>query len=75
MSGQYHAPAALYPRERQGTHCTGGWVDPRTGLVAQTNVQESLVLGPHILRILNAVSFFIPRIFRAKKGDCKNKIS
>jgi hypothetical protein len=22
----------LYPRERPGTHCTGGWVDPRAGL-------------------------------------------
>ena len=26
MSGQRHAPAALYPRERPGTHSTGGWV-------------------------------------------------
>jgi len=24
VSGQQHAPAALYPRERPGTHCTGG---------------------------------------------------
>jgi hypothetical protein len=33
ISGQRHAPAVLYPRERNpGTHCTGGWVDPRTGL-------------------------------------------
>ena len=32
MSGQQHAPAALYPRERPGTHCTGGWVGPRAGL-------------------------------------------
>ena len=27
-----HAPAALYPRERHGTHCTGGWVGHRVGL-------------------------------------------
>jgi hypothetical protein len=27
--GQRHAPAAFYPRERPGTHCTGGWVDPQ----------------------------------------------
>jgi hypothetical protein len=27
VSGQRHASAALYPRERTaGTHCTGGWV-------------------------------------------------
>jgi len=32
VSGQQHAPAALYPRERLGTHRTGGWVDPRAGL-------------------------------------------
>jgi hypothetical protein len=33
VSGQRHAPAALYPRERiPGTHCTGGWVGPRAGL-------------------------------------------
>jgi len=32
VSGQQHAPAALYPRERTGTHFTGGWVGLRTGL-------------------------------------------
>jgi len=32
VSGQQHAPAALYPRERPGTHCTKGWVGPRAGL-------------------------------------------
>ena len=32
MRGQLHAPAALYPRERPGTHCTGSWVGPRAGL-------------------------------------------
>ena len=30
--GQRHAPAALYPRERPGTHCTGGWVGLMAGL-------------------------------------------
>ena len=32
MSGQQHAPAPLYPRERPGTHFKGGWVGPRAGL-------------------------------------------
>jgi hypothetical protein len=33
MSGQGHAPAALYPGERTlVTHCTGGWVGLRAGL-------------------------------------------
>ena len=32
MSGQQHAPAALYPRERPSIHCTGGWVGLKAGL-------------------------------------------
>jgi hypothetical protein len=35
VSGQHHAPAALYPRRKTpGTHCTRGWVGPRAGLDA-----------------------------------------
>jgi len=29
VSGQQHAPATLYPRDRPGTHFTGGWVGPQ----------------------------------------------
>jgi hypothetical protein len=31
VSSQPHAPAALYPREKDppGTHCTGGWWAPK----------------------------------------------
>ena len=32
MSGQRHAPSALYPRERPGTHRTVGWVGPKASL-------------------------------------------
>jgi len=32
VRGQRHAPATLYPRERPGTHCTGGCLGHRTGL-------------------------------------------
>ena len=32
VRGQRHAPAALYPLERPGTHCKGGWVGPRAGM-------------------------------------------
>jgi hypothetical protein len=33
VSGQRHAPVALYPRgEDPCTHSTGGWVGPRAGL-------------------------------------------
>jgi hypothetical protein len=39
MSGQQHAPAVLYPHERPGTHCAGGWVAPRAGL-AYYNIES-----------------------------------
>jgi len=29
VSGQQHAPAALYPWETPGTHFTGDWVGPK----------------------------------------------
>ena len=29
---QRHAPAAYYPREKPGAHCTGGWVGSRVVL-------------------------------------------
>jgi hypothetical protein len=32
VDGQRHAPVALPPEKRLGTHCTRGWVDPRAGL-------------------------------------------
>jgi len=32
VSGQQHAPAALYPREGPGAYYTGGWVGLRAGL-------------------------------------------
>jgi len=34
-------PWPLYPRERPGTHCIGGWVGPRAGLTDAKN------LAPH----------------------------
>jgi hypothetical protein len=32
-------PRPLYPQERPGTNCTGGWVGPRAGMI--TNVRTS----------------------------------
>ena len=32
VSGQQHAPAALYLWQRPAAYCTGGWVGPRAGL-------------------------------------------
>jgi hypothetical protein len=42
VSGQLHAPAALYPRERTPCiHCTGGWVGPRAGLDTEVRGRNS----------------------------------
>jgi len=38
VSGQQHALAALYHRERTGTHFTRGWVGPRAGLDGWKNL-------------------------------------
>ena len=32
VGGQRHAPVALPPGNRSGTHCIGGWVGLRAGL-------------------------------------------
>jgi hypothetical protein len=41
-------PRPLYPRERPGTHCTGGWVGPRTGLdvCEKPRSHRHLIPGP-----------------------------
>jgi hypothetical protein len=38
----------LYPRERPGTHCTGGWVGPRAGLDVseKSRPQRDSIPGP-----------------------------
>ena len=45
VSGQQHAPAALYLRERTGTHFTGDWVGFRTGLKGR-KISSPLGLDP-----------------------------
>ena len=40
VSGQQHAPVVLYPWERPGTHCTGGWVGLRAS-------PEGRKISPH----------------------------
>jgi hypothetical protein len=40
-------PRPLYPRERPGTHCTGGWVGPRAGLNLCENLTPTGIRSPH----------------------------
>jgi hypothetical protein len=45
VSGQRHAPTALYTRGKDpGTHCTGGWVGPKAGLDSEVTVKILLPL-------------------------------
>jgi hypothetical protein len=46
VSRQHHAPARFTPGERTpGTHCTGGWVDPRAGLDVKASGKNPLSLS------------------------------
>ena len=44
MGSQSHTPAALSPRKRAGTHCTGGWMVPRAGA---ENLASAPTLSPN----------------------------
>jgi hypothetical protein len=46
MRGQRHASAAFIPRERPGTHCTGGWVGPKAGLAGAENLAPTGIRSP-----------------------------
>jgi len=40
----------LYPRERPGTHCIGGWLAPRAGLDGCGKSRPPPVFDPRILQ-------------------------
>jgi len=46
--GQRNVPAALYPRERPDTYCTGGWMGLRAGLdrCGKSRPHRDSILGP-----------------------------
>ena len=46
MSGQQHAPAALYPRERTGTQFAGGRVGHRASLDDEKSRPNLECMGP-----------------------------
>jgi hypothetical protein len=46
VGGQRHAPAALPPGQRPGTHFTGGWVSPRAGLDGAENFAPIGIRSP-----------------------------
>jgi len=42
VGAQHHAPAALPPGKRPGSHCKGGWVGHRAGLLKYT-IEEEII--------------------------------
>jgi hypothetical protein len=46
VRGQRHAPAALYPQERPGTHCTGGWEGPGPVWTGAENLASTRIRSP-----------------------------
>jgi hypothetical protein len=42
----------LYPRERPGTHCIGGWVGPRTGLDGCGKTCPPLGFDPRTVQVV-----------------------
>jgi len=57
VCGQRHAPAALPPGKRPGTHCIGGWMGPRAILDGwgKYRLHRDLISGPSShLKILGA---------------------
>ena len=46
MGGQHQAPAALRTGKRPGTHCTGGWVGPRAGILC--NIRNNRMYGCYV---------------------------
>jgi len=58
MSGQQHAPAAIYPQERLGTHFTGGWVGLRAGPDGRKNLVPT---GIRSWTVQPVVSIFLIR--------------
>jgi hypothetical protein len=39
-------PRPLYPQERPGTHCIGGWVDPKAGLDGAEKLAHTGIRSP-----------------------------
>jgi hypothetical protein len=59
VSGQRHAPAALYPRGKDpGIHWIGGWVGPRAGLDAGARRKILCPVGDRTPIVQSVVSHY-----------------
>jgi len=72
--GQRHAPAALYPRERPGTHYTGGWVGPRAGLDRSGKSRPPLGFNPRAIQpVASRYTGYATRPTSYSEGVIKNE--
>ena len=52
MGGQRHAPAALFPGKRPGTHCIGGWLGPKVGAGRVRKITPLLGFDPRAFHMV-----------------------
>jgi hypothetical protein len=62
VGGQHNAPAALPPGKRPGTHCTGGCVGPRAGLVWVQEISPTPGFDPRTVQPIEGLyaDYIIP---------------
>jgi len=54
VNGQEHVPAALYPRERSGTHFTGGWVGITIIIIIIIII---IIMGHSVAQLVDALCY------------------
>jgi len=74
VRGQGHATGALYPRERPGTYCTGGWVGSRAGLdrCGKSRPHQDSIPGPSSPELV-AIPTELPGTNKSKGKYERNK--
>jgi len=74
VGGQRHAPSALPPRKRPGTHCTGGLVGPRAGLDGCGKSHPPLGFDPRTVQPIasSATNYWKP-VSNTSPSSCNNE--
>jgi hypothetical protein len=75
MGGQNHAPAALPPGKRAGTHFTGGCVGPRAGLdvCGKSRPHRDSIPGPSSPWPVAIPTELYQGIIKYEKSSCVNR--
>jgi hypothetical protein len=72
VSGQLHAPAALFWRKNPSTHWIGGWVGPRAGLDAVAKSSQPLagIEPPIIQPVADRYTIDLSRLLVGDNLEC-----